>query len=127
MRRRGRPKGSGYDDTTVIDRVVELMRSERMSRRAAIIRICGLDQLRRIEVKMTAFANDLALSWRRTMEANDHDERKGKASGVKQRSINGVVYDEVAYYDVADLSKLVDDYRKLGFGLIFASATPSAA
>lgn len=52
MRKRGRPTGTGYDDSNAIGRVLDLMRLHGMSRRSAIIRIAGIDQLRRIEMKM---------------------------------------------------------------------------
>lgn len=54
MPKRGRPKGSGYDDAGAIGQVIDLMAVEGLSRRSAIIRICGFDQLRRIELKMAA-------------------------------------------------------------------------
>lgn len=54
MPKRGRPKGTGYDDAGAIGQVLDLMVVEGVSRRSAIIRICGFDQLRRIEMKMAA-------------------------------------------------------------------------
>jgi intracellular multiplication protein IcmO len=52
MRKTGRPRGSGYDDAEAIRRILELMQEERATRRSAIIRVCGPDQLRRLEMKM---------------------------------------------------------------------------
>lgn len=54
MRKTGRPRGSGYDDAEAIRRILELMQEERATRRSAIIRVCGPDQLRRLEMKMAA-------------------------------------------------------------------------
>lgn len=54
MRKTGRPRGSGYDDADAIRRILELMQEERATRRSAIIRVCGPDQLRRLEMKMAA-------------------------------------------------------------------------
>lgn len=54
MPKRGRPKGTGYDDAGFIGQVLDLMVVEGVSRRSAIIRVCGFDQLRRIEMKMAA-------------------------------------------------------------------------
>ncbi len=54
MRKTGRPPGSGYDDADAIRRILELMQEERATRRSAIIRVCGHDQLRRLEMKMAA-------------------------------------------------------------------------
>lgn len=54
MPKRGRPKGSGYDDAGAIGQVLDLMVVEGVSRRSAIIRVCCFDQLRRIEMKMAA-------------------------------------------------------------------------
>ncbi|WP_408902913.1 hypothetical protein [Methylobacterium radiotolerans] len=54
MRKTGRPRGSGYDDAAAIAKVLDLMREEGATRRSAIIRVCGPDQLRRLEMKMAA-------------------------------------------------------------------------
>lgn len=54
MRKTGRPLGSGYDDTAAIGKILSLMQEEGATRRSAIIRVCGLQQLRRIEMKMAA-------------------------------------------------------------------------
>lgn len=54
MRKPGRPYGSGYNDADAIHQVLALMHSEGASRRSAIIRVCGHDQLRRLELKLTA-------------------------------------------------------------------------
>lgn len=127
MRLRGRPKGSGYDDATVIDRVFELMRSEGLSRRSAIIRICGLDQLRRIEFKMTALSRDLSITWRRTMETTDRKERTDEIADSTSRTIEGETCEGVGRYDLDDFLRLVAAYRNLGFGLIFVAADQAPA
>lgn len=54
MRKTGRPLGSGYDDTAAIGKILSLMQEEGATRRSAIIRVCGHDQLRRLEMKMAA-------------------------------------------------------------------------
>ncbi len=54
MRKTGRPLGSGYDDTAAIRKIFSLMQEEGATRRSAIIRVCGHDQLRRLEMKMAA-------------------------------------------------------------------------
>lgn len=127
MRKRGRPKGSGYDDVGVIGRVLALMVAEGLSRRSAIIRICGLDQLRRIEVKMSACARDLTTNWRRTMDADDRDGADVEARDVVQKSVDGTKHDEVGYYELAGFSELIERCRALGFSLLYASDAPAAA
>lgn len=71
MRKRGRPRGTGYDDLAAIARVFGLMRTDGMSRRSAIIRVCGVDQLRRIEMKMAHLSNEPNGPWRRPMREDD--------------------------------------------------------
>lgn len=127
MRRRGRPKGSGYDDFAAIDHVCAVMRIEGVSRRSAIIRICGPDQLRRIEVKMTALAHDTPGNWRQDMVENVREELKAQIEARTLRSLDDdVVLDQVGYYDVVDMSECATLYRMLGFGMIYASAELAA-
>lgn len=71
MRKRGRPKGTGYDDSLAIGRVFALMRMLGMSRRSAIIQVVGVDQLRRIEMKMAASSLVRNGIWRTWMTEDD--------------------------------------------------------
>jgi hypothetical protein len=50
----GRPRGTGYDDLLKIVRIRAHMKATGCSRRASIIELYGLDQLRRLEKKMAA-------------------------------------------------------------------------
>lgn len=71
MRKRGRPTGTGYDDSVAIARVRWVMFLQGMSRRSAIIRIAGIDQLRRIEMKMSASSLVQNGIWRNRMLEDD--------------------------------------------------------
>jgi hypothetical protein len=54
MGRIGRPRGTGCDDLLRIVRIRRRMRDRGATRRAAIIGLYGLDQLRRLEKKMAS-------------------------------------------------------------------------
>lgn len=129
MARRGRPRGSGYDDVQAIAQVVEIMRSEGLSRRSAIIRVCGLEQLRRIERKMTASARDNpAGNSTKSMVGDIREEMEMEIQAKARRLFDdNVALDQVGYYDVVEMSEFAALYRTLGFSVVYAGEGHAAA
>lgn len=111
MPKRGRPKGTGYDDAGFIGQVLDLMTVERLSRRSAIIRICGFDQLRRIELKMAAIARTLSATGSYAMSVNEENSAA---------SLGGKIYDIC-------LSDVLEAAERQGFRLLFGDDPGLAA
>lgn len=111
MRKRGRPRGSGYDDAGAIGQVLDLMVVEGLSRRSAIIRICGFDQLRRIELKMAAIARALSATGSYAMSVNEE---------TSAAPLGGKVYDIC-------LSDVLEAAERHGFRLLFGDDSGLAA
>jgi hypothetical protein len=112
MTRRGRPRGSGYDDAGRIAHVRRAMATG-LTRRAAILMTCGHDQLRRMEMKMTAA---------------DVSEARGKRiAHVVRATLDGMGCDRAAvtvtrmrlpHDDPATMTAMESEARRLGYSLI---------
>jgi len=118
--RRGRPRGSGYDDRDRIEAVTRLMRSG-LSRRAAILSLFGPDQLRRIEMKMRAIA--MAKSTNVKLDAIIRAILDGK--GLTDEQVAATRLEPVGYYTVEGLSSMAQDLRELGLSMIYRSPEPA--
>jgi hypothetical protein len=120
--KRGRPRGSGYADEARIAAVSALMRTG-LSRRAAILRTCGPDQLRRIEMKMriTAMTESAQAKLDATLCAHrqDRDAPDGPKVSTNSPSPFLQVLEEVGYYTVDGLTRMVEELRSHGFRMIY--------
>lgn len=121
MARRGRPFGSGYDDAERIRRVRVAMATG-LSRRAAILRLCGPDQLRRIEVKMRIvdMSEDVGRHVARVIQAT----LVGMGCGDGEVE---VVSRGPCAFDAPTLYALIEEARRLGFRLVGPTARAETA
>lgn len=119
MMGRGRPRGSGYDDRQRIEAVTRLMRTG-LSRRAAILRLCGPDQLRRIEMKMRIAAMTDAANQK--LDAIVRATMRGM--GLTDEQIAGVRLEPVGYYTVEGLAYMAEQAKDLGFRMVYRSPEP---
>ena len=118
---RGRPRGSGYDDRDRIAAVTRLMRLG-LSRRAAILRLFGPDQLRRLEMKMRVAA--MVGTTNDKLEAIIRATMRGMGASEEQAA--GVRLVQVDYYTVTELASMAERAKELGHTLVYRSVPDPA-